>query len=350
MERKKIESLDFVRALSVLFIIIFHYAAVILYDKKMDVNISRYIFPFFGGLGVSFFIIISGGGIYNSIKSNFNLSDFYKRRFLSIFPSYYIAYFITAVVLFVFSGRVIFQGDFLKIFWTLLGLDGFLSQRVQTFYLIGEWFVGFIILMYVIFPGILALYRRSKAVTYIVAVGLAITSIHYNVFLYEHIPFWNKRDIWNPIARLPEFILGMVLFEAIANKNHQLLKYITIVAVAVVLGYSIHDHRDMVINESRNIPLFSSILVILVVVYEYALKFIHSNHIISFLSKYSFLAFLYHHQILSIISSKINFQNLDKTSLIYCGAMGISLSFLLAYATFDISSKFKDFLSKKIYR
>ncbi len=142
----------------------------------------------------------------------------------------------------------------------------------------------------------------------------------------------------------------MVLFEAIANKNHQLLKYITIVAVAVVLGYSIHDHRDMVINESRNIPLFSSMLVILVVVYEYALKFIHSNHIISFLSKYSFLAFLYHHQILSIISSKINFQNLDKTSLIYCGAMGISLSFLLAYATFDIASKFKDFLSKKIYR
>ncbi|WP_210081869.1 acyltransferase family protein [Pantoea endophytica] len=348
MNKKKIASLDYVRALSVLFIIIFHYTAVILYDQKVDVHISRYIFPLFGGLGVSFFIIISGGGIYNSIKNNFNVLNFYKKRFISIYPTYYVAYIITVLFLFLIGGRMVFQGDFTRIIWTLLGLDGFLSGRVSTYYLIGEWFLGFIIIMYIFFPVIRLLYIKNKYWTFLLALILSILSVRYNSYLYDHIPFWNKRDIWNPIVRLPEFIFGMFLFEQISEKRITVIKLITAVALIIVAGYTINDHRDMVINEYRNIPLFTSILVLMVVVYEFAFKKIHFNSVINFLSKYSFLAFLYHHQILSIINGKINLRILDKTGLISCGLIVITLSFVLAYLTFNSCQRFANYLTWKI--
>jgi peptidoglycan/LPS O-acetylase OafA/YrhL len=299
-----------------------------------------------GGLGVSFFIVISGGGIYNSIKSHFSPLVFYKKRLLSIFPTYYVAYIVTALFLFLFAGRVVFQGDFSKVIWTFLGLDGFLSQRTPTFYLIGEWFIGFIIFMYLLFPLIKFFYVKNRFFTFLIAVIISALSIHYNNFMYENIPFWNKRDIWNPTARLPEFVMGMILFEAIADGKTRLLKILFFVSISVVLGYAIHDHRDMVINEFRNIPLFMSSLILLVTFYQYGLTFLHGNNIVSFFSKYSFLAFLYHHQILSVISMKINFYQLDRTGLVFCCIIAITLSFTLAYGTFSFSQNFKNYLEK----
>lgn len=350
MNYKKIASLDFIRAASVLFIIIFHYCAVILFDQKIDIHITRYIFPLFGALGVSFFIIISGGGIYNSIKKDFCLKIFYKKRFLSIYPTYYVAYVITALLLFIVSGRIVFQGDFSKILWTLLGLDGFLSSRIPTYYLIGEWFLGFIIIMYLLFPIIRFFYIKNKYLTFLAATALSLFSVHYNSFLHENIFLWNKRDIWNPIARLPEFILGMFLFEIISENKKLTIKAITLTALIVFGLYVIHDHRDMVINEFRNIPFFCSILVLIVVSYEFILKVIHFNHIISFLSKYSFLAFLYHHQVLSVINSKINLHVLDATGLVFFGLAAIIISFILAYISSGLCLMFSSYIDSKLFK
>lgn len=348
MNYKKIASLDFVRAISVLFIIIFHYCAIILFDQKIDINISRYVFPLFGALGVSFFIIISGGGIYNSIKKDFRLMNFYKKRLLSIYPTYYVAYAITVLLLFVISGRVIFQGDISNLLWTLLGLDGFLSSRVNTYYLIGEWFLGFIIIMYFLFPIIRFFYIKNRYATFLAAIAISLLSVHYNSFLYEYVFLWNKRDIWNPLARLPEFILGMYLFEIISENKRSAIKAITLIALFVISIYLIHDHRDMVINEFRNIPFFCSVLVLMVLTFEYLFKIIHFNHIISFLSKYSFLAFLYHHQVLSVINAKVNLHAMDKTGLIFCGIIAICISFILAYITADLCVRFSGYVDSKL--
>lgn len=63
--------------------------------------------------------------------------------------------------------------------------------------------------------------------------------------------------------------MGMILFEALADRKTRLLKTLQLVSIAVICGYALHDHRDMVINEYRNIPVFMSSLILLVIVYQY---------------------------------------------------------------------------------
>lgn len=338
MDTKRVGSLDLIRALSVLMIIIFHFCVYALYKYKIDVNISRYMFPFFGGLGVSFFIVISGGAnAINSAKSTSTIS-FYIKRASSIFPCYYVAYCTTALLLFIFTGNTIFHGESLKIAYTVIGLDGFLSQRFSTYYLIGEWFLGFIIIIYAIFPLILFFYKKNRFVTFIVSIIISVLTIHYNSQLCDYFPFWNKRDIWNPLARLPEFIFGMMLYEAIKEGRFRELSVFYILSILIIAGYALHNRHDMVVNEHRNIPLFLSCAAFVSISFEYLAKFMHDLSIIKFFSKYSFMAFLYHHQVLSFITSKIHLPN-DKVSLFAYAIYIISISFALAYMTYGAASR-----------
>lgn len=344
MQIKRVESLDFIRAISVLMIIIFHFSVYVSTNPNIHVGITRYIFPFFGGLGVSFFIIISGGAnIINSFNSSSAL-QFYKKRILSIYPQFYIAYCVTALMLFLMKGNVIFHNDFSKIIYTLLGLDGFLVQRFQTYYLVGEWFLGFIILTYLLFPALLIGYKKNRYLTFAFSLLVSFLSVHYNSQLCDTFTFWNRRDIWNPTARLPEFIFGMIVFDAIKYSRTKEIKFIMLLSILVVFGYIIHDRKDMVINEYRNLPLFASCAAILTFLYEYGTKFLHGFTPIKFISTYSFMAFLYHHQILVTLTSKYPIPG-DRVGIISYGLYVISISFLLAYLTYSSSVRLQEFFN-----
>lgn len=191
-------------------------------------------------------------------------------------------------------------------------------------------------------------YVKNRCATFLAAIAISLLSVNYNSFFYENVFLWNKRDIWNPLARLPEFILGMYLFEIISENKRSAIKAITLIALFVFSIYLIHDNRDMVINEFRNIPFFCSVLVLMVLTYEYLFKIIHFNHIISFLSKYSFLAFLYHHQVLSVINAKVKLHAMDRTGLVFCGIIAICISFILTYITTDLCVRFSGYVDSKL--
>ena len=46
-----------------------------------------------------------------------------------------------------------------------MGLDGYFSYETETYYLVGEWFLGALIIIYMLFPIILYLFRKSAAAT-----------------------------------------------------------------------------------------------------------------------------------------------------------------------------------------
>jgi len=343
MKTKRVESIDFIRAISVLMIIIFHFSVYISTTPNVHIEITRYIFPFFGGLGVCFFVIISGGAnVINSLNST-SMLQFYKKRALSIYPQFYIAYCVTALLLFLVKGNIIFHNEFSKIIYTIFGLDGFLVQQYRTYYLVGEWFLGFIILIYLMFPVICMAYKKNRYITFLFSIIISLLSVHYNSQLCETFTFWNKRDIWNPLARLPEFIFGMIIFDAIKNGRMREIKCIAIVSVAVLIGYLIHDRHDMVINEYRNIPLFSSCAAILTIIFEYGAKAFHGFAPIKFISTYSFMGFLYHHQILTTLTSKYQIPQ-DRLGICVYGLYVISISFILAYITYGTSVRLQNYL------
>lgn len=88
--KKRVVLLDSFRCLAILFVILYHYT----YrwtSPHSDVNMYPYgnsygEFFKFGLLGVSFFFMISGFVISFTLESTANRSDFYKNRFIRLFP------------------------------------------------------------------------------------------------------------------------------------------------------------------------------------------------------------------------------------------------------------------------
>lgn len=84
------------------------------------------------------------------------------------------------------------------IFFSILGIDGYIANwGVQTFFLVGEWFLGYIIIIYIIFPILRKgvneyplLLAIITAVLYILSIVLGAKDVSLFVKL-PGIPFWN---------------------------------------------------------------------------------------------------------------------------------------------------------------
>ncbi|MDO4477805.1 MAG: acyltransferase [Lachnospiraceae bacterium] len=204
MKKKRIYAWDYIRVLAMLAIIVFHWNQ-FRYAQSIDgPNIFLMDFP--GGnvamFGVSFFFILSGASLMLTTEKGLTLWPFYKKRWLSIYPLFYTAY----AFIFIYY-YVIRHGDpggtASGYIWTLLGMDGYLNEVVSTQYLVGEWFVGCIVLIYLVYP-LLRLGVLKKPV-----VTVAVTTIIF-VLLNLYYPFEMSRTHFF-VMRIPEVLLGMFL-------------------------------------------------------------------------------------------------------------------------------------------
>ena len=132
----------------------------------------------FGQLGTVLFIILAG---FTSVLSYERIDkqgtqragSYYRKRLLAILPAFYIAYFLAFILILLPSAHLNWRFVF-----TLLGVDGYLSAHgVQTFYLVGEWFTGCILALYLLFPLIYLAAKKQPVLTLILAVALKVGAI-----------------------------------------------------------------------------------------------------------------------------------------------------------------------------
>lgn len=106
-----------------------------------------------------------------------------------------------------------FRGNLWRYVYTLFGMDGYLSQNVTTYYILGEWFTGAIILLYILFPLILRFLTKNDKFVFLV------TLILYVIFLDK--PIINPVSYWSITSCLISFVCGMMLMryrEQVLNK------------------------------------------------------------------------------------------------------------------------------------
>ena len=110
---------------------------------------------YLGDFGSSLFFIVSGASLALTVPAEQNPAQFYKRRARAVYPLFWLAWFV------VFSYRfVAHPGSFggartVTLVLTLLGLDNFAVAAgwVGTdFACVGEWFLGSILFLYLLFP------------------------------------------------------------------------------------------------------------------------------------------------------------------------------------------------------
>ena len=164
------------------------------------------------GISVGLFFMASGMGLMLSASRNdFSVKAFYRRRFTALLIPFYLAWVFGLLLRLPGSVRNMASvGAPVRSFLlTVTALDGFAAVRygIPSWYQVGEWFLGTLVLLYLVFPLMRAACRRQPQV-FLAAV--CVLCIAADVLLVR---FGQKEPSVSPLSRGLLFGAGMYLAE-----------------------------------------------------------------------------------------------------------------------------------------
>ena len=331
--------LDFIRVISILMIILYHFNIQLLEQSPAAKVIPGLVIfhQAIGDLGVTLFIMISGVALMTSSSSRFSAVEFYKKRILAIFPSYWLAYVVVGCVLFLLRGAWVGDSQHWKFLLTLTGFDGLTFYRGLNYYLIGEWFIGFIIVLYLLFPLLRRGVLERPVLTWVLVIALFLVLRHY----YSQIFVLGENR--NPLIRLPEFLFGLCFLRYV-SRFHGIAFGVSVICLAV-FAFWYPPIPMQVYGIVLGIAVFCSL--------SYAAErsslpagFINATETAA---KYSFLAFLVHHQIIYVLLPRFNAATLTAVEVYVLFGIVTFLSFVAAKLLYGPVLKITEALRAMLY-
>lgn len=198
LQSGRIEGVDLARALGALGIIIYHYRCFYPPFHAILCNTPNFNF---GSALVAMFFSISGACLVRTYNSDLSLPDYLKRRWMGIFPMYFIAYIFVAACWTILVGHWWEGIPAPRFLLTLIGMDGLYRYRIDTYYQVGEWYVGALLYCYLLFPLLRALLQRIPHLTLI----LLLTG----TYILPDISYFEIEAFRNIINCCTMFYLGM---------------------------------------------------------------------------------------------------------------------------------------------
>ncbi|MDD6091910.1 MAG: acyltransferase [Hallerella succinigenes] len=214
---KRIQELDVLRILAMLFVITYHFAVEYGFVGIPVMNLFCTTPNYdFGNVAVTIFLILSGGLLYkkygdlsNTPSKEISLQRFYKKRALAIYPPFWI---LSLYIPFSLLRHALTDGNTfalahpLTLLLTLIGFDGYVKlYGVSTYAFCGDWFVGAIVFLYLLYPLLAKVYRKAPIVT------LSVLTVLYALQFW--IPAPNFLLSAYPFTLLFKFCLGFALVE-----------------------------------------------------------------------------------------------------------------------------------------
>lgn len=285
---QRVKAFDVIRAVSAVMVVLFHFACL----NGKSANWVDY--PLLHGMenwrlgrvAVTLFFMLSGCLLYRNYSTieRGELKEYYYKRWKSIFPQFYIV-FIGFYLLTVIERKNLFWlGKPYLLVLSFLGMDGYFGAWVSNYYMVGEWFLGAILLIYIFYPFVLRLFNKIP----IVFVG--VCAIAFGLICYHNI---FKIEIgMNMISCVFKFSCGMLFYKYIhLMKNKIVALFASLLLIFCMFNRNIHIE----INE------FVLGALLFVLLYNLG-DFICSNKIInsmiSFTSNISFAIFLFQHKVI----------------------------------------------------
>jgi peptidoglycan/LPS O-acetylase OafA/YrhL len=214
MLEKRVDSIDSLRGVAILMVILYHVHAWI---PGLEGLPSWYKFPIsLGFSGVDLFFVLSGFSLYyawlrqEQTSKEVNVKKYYWRRFWRIYPPYLIAFLIPWIhVLFSTPIEAIKEA-----LWHILLLHNY--SEVYFYGANGPlWSIAVEAQFYLLFPLIVLMMKRWGAVPVVVAgivIGLIYrtgVSMYFDDLSYRQVPKPYLQGFW--LARIPNFLLGILL-------------------------------------------------------------------------------------------------------------------------------------------
>lgn len=235
--RKRLELIQILRGLAAIMVIMYHSN----YWNDLFLKWLPFSGAFdYGWLGVDFFFVLSGFIItfihLPDLKSGDNILPFLKKRFLRIFPIYWIAASLALVyILFIRHGAPLSDGP--KITRSVDSVVYILKSYLlipqkANFFLGVAWTLSYEMLFYLIFATCIKLKFKLSLVVYISWIALIV--VKYLFFRSSTNIYLNY--IFNPIVI--EFLIGcLVAYLFTLKKNYLSLSLFIGIALLLVVGF-----------------------------------------------------------------------------------------------------------------
>lgn len=188
-----------------------------------------------GAVGVSFFFILSGFVLTWSARQGDTARRFWRRRFAKIYPNH-LATWIPTLVIMLITGTAL--TPLVAVANVALIQSWFPNERVYYGMNTVSWSLACEMFFYLLFPllhrGVARLSHRAVSAATVGALSLVWVIPIAAQLMPEDLRYW---AIWVfPLARLPEFVSGMLLARTVAD-GHWPMKRIWPVTTLTVIAY-----------------------------------------------------------------------------------------------------------------
>ena len=334
--RTRVFYLDLIRAVAAVLIVLTHF------NFHLKEHGGGYVLtyePFgiyVGALGVSLFLIISGAALTLTYRRPINLKRFYWKRFRSIYPMFWTAWVLGTLAFFLATnGRLPNAAPAKSFILTVLGIDG-LAQAFyfRTMYLLGEWFLGFILLYYLVFPVLLWAIDRFPVITGAVLLVVYAATV---VIMQRYFPAYPSAAVLT--TRLPELAFGSYLVLYIRRIHGAV-----VVPAAVALAVSAMFPGRIPEDVATTIVGISVFLILVVAGRYVAIQPVRA--VVSLIATYSYPIFLVHHVVIEQVLEKIDVAGFYPIQRYMLLAAECVIIFALSVALVKVTDAVTDFFTK----
>ncbi len=294
---KKIRSFDFIRAVCTIGIVLFHYSYnYIEYGIGGNhIFFAKYSNGDWGGLFVAMFFMLSGALLYYNYGEKISVRMFYLKRWLSIFPMFYLAWFFGYLAKVKELGSWLWAGPRRVFIYTILGIDGYLLNPGVNinYYTLGEWFLGAILMLYLLFPVLRLIFIPNKRTGCILRYAFtAVLFVLYTGNLYYD--WFAISDGKNMLTCVMDFWIGMLLMEYGKDRFSDFKVTAVAAVLALVLMFAPLGMKEVMVSTLVG----ACLMTVFMNLGERAMALRPVNVVASYISKWSFGIFLVHHVIL----------------------------------------------------
>lgn len=355
--KEKQPSLDVIRAVSTVAIVLFHYSFTFVEYNITGSHISflKFASGDWGGVFVAVFFMLSGAALYynwdtrmKTFSGKHGILDFYWKRWLAIFPMFYIAWTVMYIINSRRLGTWYWGGRRRNFLLTVFGMDGYFMHHGQNYYCLGEWFLGGIILIYLLYPLLQLLFNKLRWPSTVMLTAIFVFNLYRNAFsnvpttnifiwavkyYNSHIIIPDSKCLWTCIM---DFWVGMLLItyrKKIINKWSAAVS----AAVFILLLFVQVPVSEIIVSAADGAAVYIMLSWITGMAAGHTAPAFAK--VIKFISRYSYGIFLVHHVILYGVMP--NFKN---------SAMGLLISIVLFIAVFALISGVSVLLTEPVKR
>jgi len=318
MNFKRENYIDSLRAIAILFVVIFHYTYH--YDNDYLYRNSSWSFEFtkYGWSGVDIFFIISGYCIGMTIVKTQNFTEFVVKRFARLYPAFFISGIITLIFYHFFElpGR--------EVSWH----TGFMNLIFANFipglnyqYIDGIYWALIVEIKFYLFFGLL--FFINKDLTKSIYLWFAFCVIGNLILLFDKKTYIFFTSIF-PHANL--FLFGLLIY----NLNKISFKFFNVTLIYLIISLFINERYENF--EVYFIFVFTLVFLIL------KKKFFFNNKLLSYVGLISYTWYLTHNAIGIIIIREVNKLSFYNISIFLAIILTFGLAILI-YHFIEIKSK-----------